>query len=284
MVTQICIDMNKIKYFLLTLSAVAFFSSCAGVKDIQYFQDSMPGSKCPLPAPKVVKVDISDQLSIVVSSRDPELAAVFNLPLITTSPIGREASGAFANTNNRISVYTVDSSGNIDMPILGIVHVAGMTREQIAYTVKDMIISRQLLKDPVVTVEFANFYVSVLGDVAHPGRHAIDHDKVTVIDILSKASDMNVTGLRKNVKVYREENGAQVCYQLDFTNMDDVFSSPVYYMQQNDIIYIQPNSMKARQSTVNGNTVLSVSFWVSTASFLVSVATLIINLGVLNKK
>lgn len=284
MVTQICIDMNKIKYFLLTLSAVAFFSSCAGVRDIQYFQDSMPGSKCNLPAPKVVKVDISDQLSIVVSSRNPELAAVFNLPLITTSPIGREATGAFANTNNRISVYTVDSSGNIDMPILGIVHVAGMTREQIAYTVKDMIISRQLLKDPVVTVEFANFYVSVLGDVAHPGRHAIDHDKVTVIDILSKASDMNVTGLRKNVKVYREENGAQVCYQLDFTNMNDVFSSPVYYMQQNDIIYVQPNSMKARQSTVNGNTILSVSFWVSTASFLVSVATLIINLGVLNKK
>lgn len=273
--------MNKLKSVFLTLIAIVLFSSCAGVRDIVYFQDSEAGSACPLPTPKVVKVDISDQLSIVVSSKDPELAAVFNLPLITTSPVGNGTSGAFANTNNRISVYTVDSAGNIDMPILGNVHVLGMTREQIAYTIKNMIMSRQLLKDPVVTVEFANFYVSVLGDVSHPGRHAIDHDKVTIIDIISKASDMNVTGLRKNVKVYREENGKQVCYQLDFTNMNDVFTSPVYYMQQNDIVYVQPNGMKARQSTVNGNTVLSVSFWISTSSLLISVVTLLATLGVI---
>lgn len=276
--------MNKFKFALLALATAAFLSSCAGVKDIVYFQDSEDGSVCPLPTPKVVTVDISDQLSIVISSKDPELAAVFNLPIISMSAIGNNNASGFANTNNRISVYTVDSSGNIDMPVLGIVHVLGMTREQIAYAVKDMIVSRQLLKDPVVTVEFANLYVSVLGDVSHPGRHAIDHDKVTIVDILSKASDMNVTALRKNVKVYREENGKQVCYQLDFTNMSSVFQSPAYYMQQNDIVYIQPNKMKARQSTVNGNTVLSVSFWISAASFLVSVTTLIINFAVLNKK
>lgn len=276
--------MNKFKFALLALAAAFFLSSCAGVKDIVYFQDSEDGSVCPLPNPKVVTVDISDQLSIVISSKDPELAAVFNLPIISMSAIGDNNASGFANTNNRISVYTVDSSGNIDMPVLGIVHVLGMTREQIAYAVKDMIVSRQLLKDPVVTVEFANLYVSVLGDVSHPGRHAIDHDKVTIVDILSKASDMNVTALRKNVKVYREENGKQVCYQLDFTNMSSVFQSPAYYMQQNDIVYIQPNKMKARQSTVNGNTVLSVSFWISAASFLVSVTTLIVNFAVLNKK
>lgn len=275
--------MDKFKFIFLTLAAAFFLSSCAGVKDIVYFQDSEDGSVCPLPNPKVVTVDISDQLSIVISSKDPELAAVFNLPIISMSAIGDNNASGFANTNNRISVYTVDSSGNIDMPVLGIVHVLGMTREQIAYAVKDMIVSRQLLKDPVVTVEFANLYVSVLGDVSHPGRHAIDHDKVTIVDILSKASDMNVTALRKNVKVYREENGKQVCYQLDFTNMSSVFQSPAYYMQQNDIVYIQPNKMKARQSTVNGNTVLSVSFWISAASFLVSVTTLIVNFAVLNK-
>lgn len=273
--------MTQLKSFVLALSAAVLLSSCAGVKDITYFQDSEPGSTCSVPAPMVVKVGISDQLSIVVSSKDPELAAVFNLPIITHS-VSSNGSG-FSNQNNQISVYTVDSNGNIDMPVLGIVHVSGMTREQIAYTVKNMIISRQLLKDPIVTVEFANLYVSVLGDVVNPGRHAIDHDKVTVIDILSKASDMNVTGLRKNVKVYREENGKQICYQLDFTNMESIFSSPVYYLQQNDIIYVQPNGMKARQSTVNGNTVLSVSFWISTASFLISIATLLVSLGVLKK-
>lgn len=275
--------MNKFKSVILILSATALLVSCAGVKDIPYFQDSENGSKCELPAPKVVKVDISDQLSIVVSSKDPELAAVFNLPIVSHSMSAAGSSSGFSSSANSISVYTVDSGGNIDMPVLGIVHVSGMTREQIAYTVKNMIISRQLLKDPVVTVEFANLYVSVLGDVAHPGRHAIDHDKVTIIDILSKASDMNVTGLRKNVKVYREESGKQVCYEVDFTNMENIFSSPVYYMQQNDVIYVQPNGMKARQSTVNGNTVLSVSFWISTASFLISIATLLVSLGVLKK-
>lgn len=277
--------MNKLKLAFLTLAATTLLASCAGVKDIPYFQDSENGSKCELPAPKVVKVDISDQLSIVVSSKDPELAAVFNLPVISYSMNGASSSSGsnFSSHGNNISVYTVDSNGNIDMPVLGIVHVLGMTREQIAYTVKNMIISRQLLKDPVVTVELANLYVSVLGDVANPGRHAIDHDKVSIVDILSKASDMNVTGLRKNVKVYREENGKQVCYQVDFTNMENVFSSPVYYMQQNDIIYVQPNSMKARQSTVNGNTVLSVSFWISTASFLISIATLLVTFGVIKK-
>ena len=275
--------MNKLKSVIFILTAAAFLSSCAGVKDIPYFQDSENGSKCELPAPKVVKVDISDQLSIVVSSKDPELAAVFNLPIISYSMSGAASSSGFSSSANSISVYTVDSGGNIDMPVLGIVHVLGMTREQIAYTVKNMIISRHLLKDPVVTVEFANLYVSVLGDVAHPGRHAIDHDKVTIIDILSKASDMNVTGLRKNVKVYREDNGKQICYQLDFTNMENIFSSPVYYMQQNDIVYVQPNNMKARQSTVNGNTVLSVSFWISTASFLISIATLLVGLGIIKK-
>lgn len=273
--------MTQLKSFVLALSAAVLLSSCAGVKDITYFQDSEPGSTCSVPAPMVVKVGISDQLSIVVSSKDPELAAVFNLPIITHSVSGN--GSGFSPQSNQISVYTVDSNGNIDMPVLGIVHVSGMTREQIAYTVKNMIISRQLLKDPIVTVEFANLYVSVLGDVVNPGRHAIDHDKVTVIDILSKASDMNVTGLRKNVKVYREERGKQTCYQLDFTNMESIFSSPVYYLQQNDIIYVQPNGMKARQSTVNGNTVLSVSFWISTASFLISIATLLVSLGVLKK-
>ncbi|MCQ2154589.1 MAG: polysaccharide biosynthesis/export family protein [Bacteroidales bacterium] len=276
--------MNKFKFISLALFATALFSSCAGVKDIPYFQDSKNGSKYELPTPKVVKVDISDQLSIVVNSKDPELAAVFNLPIISHTMSGAGSSSGFSSGDgNRISVYTVDSGGNIDMPVLGIVHVLGMTREQVAYTVKNLIISRQLLKDPVVTVEFANLYVSVLGDVAHPGRHAIDHDKVTIVDILSKASDMNVTGLRKNVKVYREEDGRQGCYQVDFTNMENIISSPVYYMQQNDIIYVQPNSMKARQSTVNGNTVLSVSFWISTASFLISIATLLVTLGIIKK-
>lgn len=278
--------MNKIKTILTVAASSLMMVSCAGVKDIVYFQDTQPGSTFNMPTPKVVTVDISDKLSIVVSCKDPELAAVFNLPMITPSITvsGSGASSAFSNANgNRVSYYTVDSNGNIDMPVIGTVHVLGLTREQISSLVKTSIIEKQMLKDPVVIVEFANMYVSVLGDVAHPGRHPIEKDKMTIIDVLSDANDMNVTGLRDNVKVYRQENGKQVCYQLDFTNMENICSSPVYYMQQNDIIYVQPNGMKARQSTVNGNTVLSVSFWISTSSFLISIATMVIGLAGLKK-
>ncbi len=250
---------------------MAFFASCAGTKDIVYFQDAPAGYNVQLPEPKIVEVQISDKISIVVNSKDPELASIFNLSFVNSRAARSISSGnSLASGSSNMSVYTVDTKGNIDFPVLGELHVQGLTREEIAAMVKDMIISRKLIMDPVVTVEFANLFVTVLGDVSSPGRHEIDKDKVTVLDIISKAGDLDITGLRKNVKVFREEDGKQVCYQLDFTSAENVFMSPVYYLKQDDIIYVEPNKMKVRESTVNGNTFVSASFWISFTSFLMS--------------
>ena len=161
-------------------------------------------------------------------------------------------------------------------PLLGHIHVAGMTREEIASYIKEELVSKNLVKDPVVTVEFMNLTVSVLGEVASPGRFNIDKDKLTLLDALSMAGDLTVYGKRENVLVQREENGKQTLYQVNLNSGYDLYASPVYYLQQNDIVYVEPNSMKARQATVNGNNVRSASFWMSLASLLTTITVLIV--------
>jgi polysaccharide export outer membrane protein len=159
--------------------------------------------------------------------------------------------------------------------VLGTLHVEGMTREEITRYVHDEIVSRDLAKDPVVTVEYANLSVTVLGEVSHPGRYSIDKDRVTVLEVLSQAGDLSIQGKRDRVWVYREEAGQRRAYQLDLCSATQVAASPAYYLQQNDQIYVEPNATRQRQSTVNGNTVRSTSFWFSLASLLTTLAVLI---------
>ena len=156
------------------------------------------------------------------------------------------------------------------------VTVAGKNREQIAALIKRELIKRNLVNDPVVTVEFGNLYVSVLGEVARPGRFPITRDKVTILDAISQAGDLTIYGKRENVCLMREENGHQNIYRVDLTNGGALLASPAYYLQQKDVIYVEPNDTRARQSTVNGNNVRSTSFWISLASLATSVAVLIV--------
>ena len=176
-----------------------------------------------------------------------------------------------------VSGYTVDAHGDIDFPVLGKVHVAGMKRQEIAEYIKGELVRENLVKDPVVTVEFMNLCVSVLGEVNNPGRFSIDRDRLTVLDALSLAGDLTIYGNRYKVIVLRQEDDVQRVYGIDLTSGEHVYSSPAYYLQQNDVVYVEPNAVKARQSTVNGNNVRSTSFWISLASLLTSVAILIFN-------
>lgn len=145
-----------------------------------------------------------------------------------------------------------------------------------ALCIKEELISKNLVKDPVVTVEFMNLTVSVLGEVANPGRFNIDKDRLTLLDALSMAGDLTVYGKRENVLVQREENGKKTLYRVNLNSGYDLYASPVYYLQQNDIVYVEPNSVRARQSTVNGNNVRSTSFWLSLASLLTTITVLIV--------
>ncbi len=254
--------------------AVWCISSCSAPKDIVYFQDITENGSAAAVQPKAITVRPNDKISIMVNSRDPQLSDMFNLPYVSRQ-LGQASRGSTYGNNQGLSGYTVNEEGNIDFPILGTLHVAGMTRHEIAAMIKSELISKDLVKDPVVTVEFLNLAVSVIGEVNRPGRYAIERDNMSVMDALSAAGDLTINGVRTNVKVLRTENGKQNTYLLDLTSADSLRKSPAYYLQQDDIVVIEPNDTRKRQSTVNGNNVRSTSFWISLASLATSVAVLI---------
>ncbi len=257
--------------FILVLLTAAMLSSCAAPK-MAYFQDVPTGTAEQVVNTSDIRVRPEDKISILVNSKDPLLMELFNLPIVS-----RQIGTSSGSSNSQgISGYTVNNDGNIDFPVLGEVHVAGMTREEIASHIKDELISRNLVKDPVVTVEFMNLTVSVLGEVAKPGRFSIDKDRLSLLDAIGMAGDLTVYGKRDNVLVQREENGKKVLYRVNLNSGYDLYSSPVYYLQQNDIVFVEPNSTKARQSTVNGNNIRSTSFWISLASLLTTITVLIV--------
>ena len=253
---------------IMLLTAV----SCGTPKEITYFQDLKPGqTQLAITDPVEIRVRPKDKLSILVNAPDPKLSNMFNLPIVSQQ-IGQESA---TGSSRGVSGYTVDSEGNITFPVLGKVRVDGMTREQIAEYLTTQLKEQELIKDPVVTVEFMNLFVSVMGEVNHAGRIKIDRDNFTILDALSEAGDLTIFGKRERVLVLRQENGKQVVYGVNLCDARQIYSSPVYYLQQNDVVYVEPNDTKSRQSTVNGNTVRSTSFYLSLASLLTSIIVLI---------
>jgi len=267
----------RIFYILLIVTSIVTLSSCGSSKKVVYFQDLKPGeSEVKLPAMQAITVQPEDKISIIVNSRDPQLTNLFNLPYVTQQ-LGSTSELGSSNSSRGVSGYTVDANGEIDFPVLGKIYVTGKKREEIAAYIKNELMRENLVKDPVVTVEFLNLCVSVLGEVNTPGRFSIDRDRLTVLDALSMAGDLTIYGNRGKVMVLRQEGGMQRVYGIDLTSGEQVYTSPAYYLQQNDVVYVEPNNVKARQSTVNGNNVRSTSFWISLASLLTSVAILIFN-------
>ena len=268
----------------LSIAGTCILSSCGTSRNVVYFQDMKPGeTEIVLEEEQVITVQPEDEISIIVNSRDPRLTDLFNLPIVSRQ-FGQSlrsadnSSGSSSTGNSQgISGYTVNADGDIDFPVIGKIHVAGMKREEIARYIKDRLIADSLVKDPVVTVEFMNLCISVLGEVNNPGRFSIDRDRLTILDALSMAGDLTIYGNRYKVLVLRQEGDVQRVYGINLTSGNHVYTSPAYYLQQNDVVYVKPNSVKARQSTVNGNNVRSTSFWVSLASLLTSIGILVFN-------
>ena len=263
------------KIVLAILAAVFVFGSCATTKDIAYFQNKLVDQPEKIDKHAGIVIQPKDQLSIVVSSRNPELVAMFNLPVVSYQA-GSEVMSS-SSYNQRLMGYIVDNEGYIDFPVLGKLKVAGMTRWELAEMIKEKLVKDGLLSDAVVTVEFMNFKISVMGEVQSPGTYTIQGDKVTVLQALSLARDLTIFGKRENVAVIREKDGERTIYQIDLTDVD-MFKSPAYYLQQNDIVYVEPNEIKARQSTIDDKGLRLTSILVSSGSLLVSVATLLVNL------
>ena len=249
-------------------------SSCASVKDIAYFQNKLIDHPEKIDKHAGIVIQPKDMLSIVVSSRNPELVTMFNLPVVSYQAGSETVSGAGMQ---RLLGYVVDNAGCIDFPVLGILNVAGMTRWDLSEMIKNRLVQDGLLSDAVVTVEFMNFKVSVLGEVNSPGTYTIEGDKVTVLQAISLARDLTIFGKRENVSVIREKDGERVIYELNLTDVS-LFDSPGYYLQQNDVVYVQPSDIKARQSTTDDKSLRLTSIFVSGGSLLVSLASLVVGI------
>jgi len=256
-------------------------ASCNTPKDITYFQDLQNGQVLSPASVYNIKVQPGDKLMIIVTTQDQQLSAMFNLvqtqSRLTSSGTAQGSSLAYSS-DSRTAYYTVDSAGDIKFPVLGELHVAGMKREELASYIERQLISQDLVKDPVVTVEFINTGVAVLGEVARPGRYEFNEDRMTILQALSYAGDLRNTGERKNILVVRKENGKETAYRVDLTSAEKLLASPVYYLKQDDGIYVGPSDTARRETTSSGNTACPPSFWTSGGSVGLTVATLIVTL------
>lgn len=258
---------------LLVLSFLAASCSSTTWKNINYLQDIQADTSMSMAINKGIIIQPQDQLSIIVNSSNQELAAMFNKSVATRYAGSEMSSGG----GQYVTGYVVDNEGNITFPQLGHIKVSGLNRWELQSLLEEMLHSTGLLKDATVTVEFLNFKISVLGEVASPGSYSVAGDKITIFQALALARDLTIYGQRNNVMVIREKNGERTIYTLD-PRSSDIFNSPAYYLQQNDVVYVTPSDVRAGQSTINENYFKSGSFWMAMGSLGVTVANLIITL------
>ena len=255
--------MRPLQYTYILL--ILFFSSCMAPKRVIYFQDADVRNESMVTDDYELKIKKDDVLSIVVTSKNPELVKVFNSPIVNVSVSGASASGS-----QKVLSYTVGVDGFINFPVLGKIKVEGMTRKELVEYIETSLIKNDYVKDPIVTVQFLNFKISVLGEVKNPGCYEIESERITILDAISKAGDLTINGKRDKVAVIRETDGKRVVTYHDLRS-SDIFESPCFYLQQNDVVYVEPNKAKSSQSGIFSN----VSLWISIISVSLSVASVL---------
>lgn len=252
-------------------------TSCLSDKEIIYLQ----GAEGTYAVPKDIqqafelRIQSDDQLAISVASKNEELIKPFN----NNTLIGGGSNGNYSNTVNvssGVSYFQVNKEGNIEFPIFGTMHVGGRTCVEVSKEIQRRLIEDDYIKDAVVNTKIMSFKVTVLGDVKTPGVQKFEGERLTVLEAIGKAGDLNNSAKREHVLVVREENGQRVTYQIDLRDEVSVFQSPAYYLQQNDVVYVRPNkSVRVKGST--SYTLLSVSS--TLVSMVVSIVSLIISLN-----
>lgn len=250
--------------FLLCL-----LTGCAAPERVLYFQDLSDGLQQEIEQSYEIKIRPDDILGITVSARNPELALPFNLPA-TSYTLEAKSSGSGIQLG-----YQVDNEGYIAFPQLGKIKVLGMSRSELANEITRQLQEKNYLQDPVVTVTFQNFKVSVMGEVKTPKVIDVKSDRITVLEALAEAGDLGIQAKRDRVAVIREVNGQRTVNYLDLRS-SEIFKSPYYYLQQNDVVYVEPNNARTIQN--RSTQVTSVGTWVSVFSSIMSVTTLIVTL------
>lgn len=250
-------------------------------KNVTYFQELSPEVIEQVAQVRQFRIKPEDKLTIMVFTNDDQLSRLFNLGYVNTrvtqgfpTTSGTKLK-SFAGAGDSYAAYTVSADGTIDMPVLGVLNVEGMTREELAGFIKGEIQGKNLAQNVVVTVEFLNHGVDVIGEVRSPGRYDVNLNSLTLIEALSLAGDLNITADRENIMVLRQKGDKMQVYEVDLTKGKDMLTSEAYYLEPGDVVYVGPNKQRKRATTVNGNNALNASFWVSVASVLTSIAVFI---------
>ena len=266
--------------YTFALFLTLLICSCGSTRDIAYMQDMAAGQQIQMTAAQQLKAQPDDKLTIVVTCDKPVLASMFNLPYVS-GRIGIGTSGTNSTVSgnnvseNGILAYTVDKMGDIEFPVFGKIHVAGLERTEISALIRQKLIDSNLIKDPIVVVEFMNHYVTVIGEVSRPGRFNLNRDKTTLLDMIGMAGDLTINGRRQPIKVLRNNGDNYQVYEVDLCSGADILKSPVFYVQPNDLVYVEPNKKRSNESTLNNNTLQTPSFWLSLGSFMLTLGVLI---------
>lgn len=268
---------------LLVVSLICLLGSCAAPKNVAYFQNAEDIRGMSLQKEQPVRLRPKDKINILVSSADPMLVSQFNLTAATsnmrslgstTAPKTTLGSTGASGTAQLLA-YTVDEQGDINFPVLGKVAVKGRTRQEVAEYIRLRLIERDLVRDPIVTVEYVNLSVNILGEVNRPGRIEITKDYFTIIDAIAQAGDLTIVGQRENVMVHREVDGEDYTYIINLCDRQEMLNSPAYYLQQNDVVYVTPTPKRRREARTSGNIFNQPAFWISLASLLTTISSLL---------
>lgn len=263
--------MKKLLISFVLLAMIMFVGGCSSSKQVAYFQNIDSISLVASRGLYDARIMPKDQLTITVLTTNPEASAPFNLSVNNT--IG--TNGRLSTTSGSLQGYLVDNNGNINFPIIGTLHVAGKTKTECEEMIKNKVMPYlNANENPIVTVRMSSYRVTVIGEVGRPSVVPVSTEKMSIIEALASAGDLSIYGKRSNVLLIREDGtGEKHAIRVNL-NDANLFNSPYYYLQQNDIIYVEPNSVKSKNSAIGSSTTI----WFSFIGILTSVASLIVNI------
>ena len=259
------------KHLGIFILGALLLASCATNKRAAYIQQVQTDIPTAIEQDYQIRIKQLDRLTVTINSKDPELAAPFNAASSYNSLNG--LSSYSSSSNGNLQILTVDKEGKIQLPIIGEIDCDGLTRNELAKKIENTIRENGMVHDPIVIIQFADVKFSVLGEVARPGQFSITKDRISLFDALAMAGDLTIYGQRENVALIREENGMRTVHYFDLKN-PDILTSPYFYLQQDDVVYVTPNKYKAQAGEINQNR----SFYISLVSVAVSVATLLVTI------
>lgn len=250
-------------------------SSCVSNEKMIYLQGAKEAYREAKDIPDAFELNVQpdDQLAISVSSKDAELLTRFNNNTLIGGGSNSMTTNNTVNVSSGVAYFQVDKKGNIEFPIFGTLHVGGMTTREVSALIQKRMVDDGYVNDAVVNTKIMSFKVTVMGDVKNPGTQTYQGERLTILEALGKAGDLNNSAYRDNVLVVREENGQRKTYEVNLLDHQKVFTSPAYYLQQNDVIYVQAN----KSQRVKGSTSYT---WLSVGSTVVGMVVSVVSLVV----